>query len=265
VFSGGRGYHAHVSSPKVLTLGSPERREIVDYVTSKGLSMEWAFPQKGTVTSSVSIGGQERANVMMDRLVPGEDSGGWRHRMRNGLAVVVEDVTSMDTKEFRKKYPSMSKITERTLSGVRNDVAASKNSLFQRNTMAALTKKSQDILLKIMTEDVVISLSGEVDEPVTADVKRLIRLPGSVHGKSGLRVVPLSRDELTNFDPLRDAVPDAYSRDPVKIAMKRDSEITILGERMQLKGETEVPEYAAVFLVGRKMADIGHGPQVSDP
>jgi len=38
--------------------------------------------------------------------------------------------------------------------------------------------------------------------------------------------------------------------------MKRDSEITMLGERMSLKGETEVPEYAAVFLVGRKMADI---------
>jgi DNA primase small subunit len=131
--------------------------------------------------------------------------------------------------------------------------------------MAALTKKSQEILLKIINEDIVVMLSGEVDEPVTADVKRLIRLPGSVHGKSGLRVTPLSRDELTNFDPLKDAVPDAYSNDPVKITMKRDSEITILGERMSLKGETEVPEYAAVFLIGRKMADYGHGPQINDP
>ncbi|MDR0777870.1 MAG: DNA primase catalytic subunit PriS [Methanomassiliicoccaceae archaeon] len=265
VFSGGRGYHAHVSSPKVLTLGSPERREIVDYVTSKGLDMEWAFPSKGTVTSSVNIGGQERSNVMMDRLVPKEDSGGWRLRMRNGLAEVTADIVSLGTKEFKKKYPSISKTAEKTLSAVRNDVAASKNSLFDRNTMATLTKKSQEILMKIMTDDVVTAMSGEVDEPVTADVKRLIRLPGSVHGKSGLRVTPLSRDELTNFDPLRDAVPDVYSKDPVKITMKRDSEITMLGEHMQLKGETEVPEYAAVFLIGRKMADHGHGPPVNDP
>jgi hypothetical protein len=28
---------------------------------------------------------------------------------------------------------------------------------------------------------------------------------------------------------------------------------------MRLTGETEVPEYAAVFLIGRKMADLGHG------
>jgi DNA primase small subunit len=95
-------------------------------------------------------------------------------------------------------------------------------------------------------------------------VKRLIRLPGSVHGKSGLRVTPLTREALTDFDPLRDAVPKEYSSDAVKITMRRDSEITILGERMQLKGETEVPEYAAVFLVGRKMADIGHGTDVTE-
>jgi len=258
VFSGGRGYHAHVSSPKVLTLGSPERREIVDYVTSKGLNLDWAFPKKGTVTSSATVGGVVRNNVSVDRLVPGAGSGGWRLKLRNGLGEVVDDIISMDTKELRMKYPSIGKTVEKTMQNVRNDVSSSKRSIFERNTLAALSKKSQEILMRILEEDVVFKLSGEVDEPVTADVKRLIRLPGSVHGKSGLRVTPLSRDALTEFDPLRDAVPPAYSSDPVKITMRRDTEITILGERMQLKGITEVPEYAAVFLIGRKMADHGH-------
>jgi DNA primase small subunit len=185
--------------------------------------------------------------------------------MRNGLARVVDDVVSMDLKELKRKYPSIGKTADKTLLNVTKDVASSKNSIFDRNTMAALTKKSQEVLVRIMTEDVVMTLAGEVDEPVTADVKRLIRLPGSVHGKSGLRVTPLTRDQLTDFDPLRDAVPAAYSSDPVKITMKRDTEITVRGERMHLKGETEVPEYAAVFLIGRKMADIGHGAQVTDP
>jgi len=198
-----------------------------------------------------------------DRLVPGADSGGWRKRMRDGLSSVADDIVAMDVKELKKKYPSVSKTQDKTLINVRNDVASSKNSLFQRNTMAVLTKKSQEILLRIMADDIVPLMAGEVDEPVTADVKRLIRLPGSVHGKSGLRVTPLSREALTGFDPLRDAVPKEYSSDPVKITMRRDSEITILGERLQLKGETEVPEYAAVFLIGRKMADLGHGNDVN--
>ncbi|MDR0198593.1 MAG: DNA primase catalytic subunit PriS [Methanomassiliicoccaceae archaeon] len=263
VFSGGRGYHAHVSSPKVLSLGSPERREIVDYVTSKGLDMNWAFREKKTSMSTANIGNRKVGNVDVDRLVPGADSGGWRLRMRNGLASVVDDVISMGPKELRERYPSVGEIADKALAKVRKDVSSSKNAIFERNTMATLPKKSQEVLMKIMSEDVVITLAGEVDEPVTADVKRLIRLPGSVHGKTGLRVTPLSRDALTGFDPLNDAVPKEYSSDPVRITMRRDTDMTILGERMSLKGETEVPEYAAVFLIGRKMADHGHGADIS--
>jgi len=264
VFSGGRGYHAHISSPKVLDLGAPERREIVDYVTSKGLDMDWAFPEKRTAGSSARVGNRTVTNVAVDRLVPGPESGGWRLRMRNGLAGVVDDVVSMDPKDLKKKYPSIADTVNKTLLGVQKDVTATRTAVFERSTMAVLSKKSQEILMKIMAGDVMITLAGEVDEPVTADIKRLIRLPGSVHGKSGLRVTPLTRDELTDFDPLRDAVPKEYYSDAVKITMKRDTEITVRGERMSLKGETEVPEYAAVFLVGRKMADIGHGTDVTE-
>jgi DNA primase small subunit len=71
-----------------------------------------------------------------------------------------------------------------------------------------------------------------------------------------LRVTPLSRDELTDFDPLRDAVPKEYTDAPVKVTMKKDTDLTMRNEHFRLKGETEVPEYAAVFLVGRKAADI---------
>ena len=44
------------------------------------------------------------------------------------------------------------------------------------------------------------------DEPVTTDIKRLIRLPTSLHGGSGFRVTPLSTGDLAGFDPLIDAV-----------------------------------------------------------
>ncbi|MDX1534716.1 MAG: DNA primase catalytic subunit PriS, partial [Thermoplasmata archaeon] len=35
-FSGARGYHIHIRDPRVFTLESHERREIVDYVTGTG-------------------------------------------------------------------------------------------------------------------------------------------------------------------------------------------------------------------------------------
>ena len=257
VFSGGRGYHAHVSTKDVIGLGSPERREIVDYVTSSGLNIDWAFPFNRVATSRAEIMGQTRVNVSKDRTVPSADSGGWRLRMREGLVMLVDDICSNDAKDLRKLYPSLAGVPAKTINELRDEVDRSREHMFSKNLMTSLNKKSQqELLVKIMNEDVRVRVSGEVDEPVTSDVKRLIRLPNSVHGKSGLRVTPLSRTQLDDFDPLRDAVPREYSDDPVKIIMRRDQELTIKNEHFKLSGETDVPEYAAVFLVGRKAADI---------
>jgi len=40
-----------------------------------------------------------------------------------------------------------------------------------------------------------------IDERVTLDIKRLIRHPGSLHGKTGLKTVQISYSDLERFDP----------------------------------------------------------------
>lgn len=44
-----------------------------------------------------------------------------------------------------------------------------------------------------------------LDEAVTKDLKRVLRLPFSIHGGSGKLVVPFNPDEVSKFDV--DAVP----------------------------------------------------------
>ena len=259
VFSGGRGYHAHIEMNSVLGLGTHERREIVDYVTSNGLNIDWVFPFMSYVTSTANVNGQERSNVSRIRTIPPETAGGWKLRMRNGLKDVVNDVCDMDVKEIKKTYPSIKSSANKSIENYQNDLRKSRTVIFENNKMSTLNKNTQEFLIKIMAEDVAFRLSGEVDEPVTADIKRLIRLPGSVHGKSGLRVMPLTRDELTDFDPLVSAVPTQYSDDDVTITMRKDTDITIKEQHFKLSGTVDVPEYAAVFLIGRKMADFGDG------
>lgn len=256
VFSGGRGYHAHVNKETVLGLGSAERREIVDYVTGNGLDMDWAFPKHHTVTSTSPDG--RRSNISQDRLVPAAGDGGWKGRLRRGLETILEDAGTLEHKQFREKYPSVAAFKNDRLSKLLYELDSNKKSILMRNTLAPMSsKKMQETLIEIMDKDVRPALSGEVDEPVTADIKRLIRLPGSLHGKSGLRVTPLSRDELTTFDPLRDAIPAQFSDEPVLVTMKKDAELVFREERFRLSGPEQVPECLAVFLVGRKMADVG--------
>ena len=259
-FSGGRGYHAHIELNDVTGLGSHERREIVDFVTSNGLDIDRVFRQENVVRSVVNVKGQERNNISTFRTIPPEDSGGWWLRMRNGLKDVVNDVCDQDTKDLKRTYPSIKSMSPKTIESYRDDLIKSRDVIFVNNRMATLKKGTQDMLIKIMKEDVAYRLSGEVDEPVTADIKRLIRLPGSLHGKTGLKVMPITRDGLNGFDPLMDALPESYTSDPITVNVKRKTNIKINGERFDLDiGVTEVPEYVAVFLVGRRIADIGDG------
>ena len=259
-FSGGRGYHAHIELNDVTGLGSHERREIVDFVTSNGLDIDRVFRQENVVRSVVNVKGQERNNISTFRTIPPEDSGGWWLRMRNGLKDVVNDVCDQDTKDLKRTYPSIKSMSPKTIESYRDDLIKSRDVIFVNNRMATLKKGTQDMLIKIMKEDVAYRLSGEVDEPVTADIKRLIRLPGSLHGKTGLKVMPITRDELNGFDPLLDALPESYTSDPITVNVKRKTDIRINGERFDLDiGVTDIPEYAAVFLVGRRIADIGDG------
>jgi DNA primase small subunit len=147
---------------------------------------------------------------------------------------------------------------------VQNDVRKSRKILFEKNNMATMGRTSQEMLIRVMDKDVRPRISGDVDAPVTADIKRLIRLPHSIHGKGGLKVIPLSRDELTDFEPLEMAVPKEYSDDPVEITLREPVNLKIKDERFVLEGETEVPEYAAVFLIGRRYASLGHSSEMKD-
>lgn len=96
------------------------------------------------------------------------------------------------------------------------------------------------------------------DEPVTTDIKRLIRAPGSLHGGSGMRVVPLDMRDLVDFDPLVDAV--VFGERKVRVDLKMDYSTSLLGSTYTLKaGPVDVPEALAIFLCCRNLAEIAGG------
>lgn len=75
--------------------------------------------------------------------------------------------------------------------------------------------KEEKIIKKI---NIFISkfLGIQIDGVVTADISRLIRVPHSLHGKTGLRKTQIPYDSLDSFDPFSDAV----RKDEEKIRLK---------------------------------------------
>jgi len=61
--------------------------------------------------------------------------------------------------------------------------------------------KHKEILRKIITEN-----SARIDTVVTTDTHRLIRMPETLHGKTGLRAVKVDINNLEGFDPFKESL-----------------------------------------------------------
>ncbi len=219
VFSGSRGYHIHVCDREFISLDSPERREIVDYLMMNGLLFE---------------------EVM--------DSGSQKLRISKcivkSLEKVIRDGRANEVLGLRKR--SIEK-AEKIIQGNRDVIMSGDFRKFPESVKAKLHILFEECRRKLMIC---------IDPPVTADVKRLIRLPGSLHGKTSLRAVPLTRDSIQDFRPLRDAV--AFGDETVRVRVKSRVRFSLNDTEYRLKpGKHELPENAAVFLMCRNVALYG--------
>jgi len=259
VFSGGRGYHIHIRDERVRSLQSDSRREIVDYLTGRGLDIE-------RLISEVSLAGDSGVNEAHQLRCPPEDAPGWPGRVNWAILDFAEHIRSMDEKEAIETLSSMKGIGKKKAARFYTSLKGPKVSERIREGNLGSFKGSSElwrILIKRYLEGEEVSFGldeqkGETDEPVTADIRRLIRYPMSLHGGSGLRVTPIGVDGLDSFDPLRDAV--VFGREMVDVEVSRPFRLEIYEiDEMLEPGFARVPAYAAVMLFGRGAAELGKG------
>ena len=219
VFSGHRGYHVHVSGETILSLSSEERKEIVDYVTASGLKVSLLYPE---------LEGGLRIDFSAE---------GWRGR----LARAAYSLLLKRAEELRElRLPAR---TIKFLEEHRDRLLAE----FLRGEASAIPKKTLEKLLQAAAR-VEASL---IDTVVTTDVHRLIRLPGSLHGKTGLRVVPLRVEQLPEFNPLMEAL--AFKDgEKVKVRVVRAKPLKLGGVEYRFRpGElVEASKAQAVYMLG---------------
>jgi DNA primase small subunit len=257
-FSGGRGYHAHIMDPRVMMLRSHERREIVDYIGGTDLNMEWLMPEVATVDKRFKTASKQYKT----RLLPSAHDGGWKAKYRAGIAGLLDEMQDLSPKDAIQKYAGLKGEKEERVQALYEDLFAGqpgsrgRDLLLEKGNLADVRDRNQPMFIKVLELDLRPRLAGQVDEPVTSDIKRLIRLPFSLHGKTGLRVIAMKREGIEDFDPLRDAVPATLSDRAVKVRMAKKVDIKIRGERFCLEGDAEVPEFAALFLLCRREATL---------
>jgi len=240
-FSGGRGYHVHVRTPELLTLPSGARREIADYLTGKGLDLNKILIDAG-YTKEYPIRGKgiERKNLGIEKL-PKKDAKGWQGIITRYIHNTLDDLREKNDDE---KKPIMKKL------GVSRDMLDfndSNDDIFNK-----LPKTPKKRFVKIALKETAIY----PDEPVTGDIHRLIRLPGSLHGGSGLKVTTMDSKKLEKFDPMKDAI--AFGDNLVKIRSIVSHPVTMGDGLTTLKPESvvDLPERTAIYFMARNWAHL---------
>ncbi|APW98311.1 DNA primase [Halobiforma lacisalsi AJ5] len=244
VFSGGRGYHVHVRDENVLDLEREHRREIVDYVRGIGLEFE-------ELIETETVAGLGRKTPTERRTLRVE--GGWGRRIHRHFMEFVDELLAMEESAALERLQEFDGIGEGKAKATLNAARNNREGL-EAGNVTVHTAVAQ--LAERFAETAVERDNAPIDEPVTTDTNRLIRLPGSLHGGSGLETVRLERDELEDFDPLVDAVPDTFRGQEIAVDVTDGGEVELGGDSFTISdGDQSLPEYVAVFLMTRGRAE----------
>jgi DNA primase small subunit len=247
-FSGHRGYHLKIESEDLRKLNSEERREIVDFITGKNVNFEIL----GLNEKSSTIFGLLKENI------------GWSQK----IMIKIEKLLRKPTNQIETL------LLDRNHFGFNSNLVTS--FLNYKNDFLMLINKGERNIWAIegfgltnwkkFLRGIVKQVGVEIDEPVSIDIHRLIRYPGSLHGKTGFKVQEIELNELDDFSPLDES---NEKLDPIVFRSKKNltQKLEILENRLpitKIKGESfgpyskgnkiEVPHHFAVFLLCKEVA-----------
>jgi len=245
VFSGGRGYHVHVRADRVQGLGRDQRDEIVEYVRGPDVAFE-------DLLRTETVEGLGLKNPTQKRMLPTE--GGWGARVHRHLLELVDEIRELPEEEALARLREFDGVGEGKAKATLRAATDSYDQLRDGNldVHAAVVSIAKRLFEQTLAED-----GAPIDEPVTTDINRLIRLPGSLHGGSGLVVTEIDRGDLDDFRPLQDAIPAQFRGHEVQVEVTNPGPTTFDGEQgfMIAEGKQAVDEALGVFLMARGRAE----------
>jgi DNA primase small subunit len=221
VFSGNRGYHIHVRDKAYQDLGTEERRELVDYISGAGLNYLNFFTEE-------EIPGRKLTRI----IGPKPDDPGYRGR----FARAVIEKLNRDPHSVSPVFSKPEK-REKFIDGM-------KEGDWNRTSLTNVIRRFKDTAAELPVHSI------SADSGVTQDVRRLIRVPNSIHGETGL--VAKIVDDANTFSPLHDALAFPMNR-ALNVEFLEDVPALELGQQsfssFAKNEKKELPEAFAILLL----------------
>ncbi len=234
-FSGSRGFHVRVFKKELEPLGREERREIVDYIEGAGLTLD-------RMLAPEPIAGHPNMHRLLGPTPSTGGYGGLFAKRVIEMASSPEQAITISPKLKKKEN------AERFIAGIKagrwSDVPI---------------PHAQEVFHHLL-ESLKLSVSNrvETDANVTLDPTKILRMPDTIHGGSGLlaKTIPAGTD-LGSFEPMHSAL--AFSMDKKEtVQTTRHIPPISLGNQtfdaIESGKAIELPQAYAIYLVCKKVA-----------
>ena len=230
-FSGNRGYHIHVHNEDMFRLDGNARKSIVNYITGNNIELNSFFPTIG------------RRGVRLEGPKPTDY--GWGGKLANGVISALGSGTSglmelgIDKRNSEMLVRKSAEVRLGISTGNWDKINIPKKAEFWSNVLKGIAIKQSDA----------------IDKNVSTDIYHLIRLPGTVHGDTGLIAKRVrSLKSLQDFEPMDSAV--AFGDKPIKVRTGIVPKFSMHGASFgPYNNQTvELPTYSGVYLILKRFA-----------
>ena len=232
-FSGNRGYHVHVYGDGVFNLDGDARKGISDYIAGNNIELTSFFP-------SLGMKGKRLEG-------PKPTDYGWGGKLANGIIKAINEGTSslqelgIEKTEANLLIRKRAEVRLGITTGNWDKVNIPKKAEFWGNVLKGIS----------------IGQSESIDKNVTNDLYHLIRMPGTLHGDTGLiaKTIP-GITALKGFDPMKDAI--AFKGGSLRVRITKAPKFSMAGKEYgpYENATEELPTCVAAYLVLKRLASV---------
>ncbi|MFQ5887812.1 MAG: DNA primase catalytic subunit PriS [Candidatus Hydrothermarchaeales archaeon] len=177
----GRGYHIRILDDDIMNFTDTERAYILDYISGSTLPKRSAERDPWLLSKG-------HTRIFKDRV---------KWTLKNMSLKDLEDIEGIGRITARELFEAKDKIIR--------EIDETEGSLKAEHPFKMLEDILKEKRYAQFLEYITRLNASVLDAKVTVDVKRILRLPSSLHSKVSMKCMEI--DNIERFDPLRDAVP----------------------------------------------------------
>ncbi len=231
-FSGSKGYHLRIIDPKIIPLSKSSRLQMMNYIQGKDRNLEklgFEYKRKQWYCPNPDV------------------KNGWSGKI---MLFIKNYIKSMNEEQLKKDF-TYSKIKATKILDQREVILNKMYNNILWHTFSSDSKQDAKFWEDLLT--LAISRLGFRIDPTSSDIYKIMRMPDTIHGGTGLLSNKIKdRESLKNFDPFIDSVIFRPDKSRVGEVIRPIPKFRLLEQEFgpyNIREKIDFPESVSVYLL----------------